>query len=167
MVIVAVACLPDRDQFIVGQHAIARRGLGRTVRAVNRVGTIAKQSLRDGPGEKRSTKPASFKPWRNAVTRCAASARDVSRRNPITGIDGCALLQRSWNEGQSPFLCVYDRPRRCLRLLRGHRPVALCFRLRPPGGFEYEPVDQAIGDGEGRTRIRAQRRAAVEAQPAS
>ena len=35
-----------------------------------------------------STKPASFRPWRNAVMS-AASASDALRRNPTTGIAGC------------------------------------------------------------------------------
>src|SRR5262245_58906552 len=36
-----------------------------------------------------STKPASFKPCRNAVTRFVASAADVTRKKPTTGMDVC------------------------------------------------------------------------------
>ena len=39
-----------------------------------------------------STKPVSFKPSRNAVTRFSNGARVVLRTNPTTGIaSGCAL----------------------------------------------------------------------------
>src|SRR5437899_1725437 len=49
-----------------------------------------------------STKPASFKPWRNAVTRCVASASDVLRRNPITGIAGCCARAASGHDTVAP-----------------------------------------------------------------
>src|SRR5262245_10418501 len=42
-----------------------------------------------------STKPASFKPWRNAVTRSCGTSVSVSlRRNPTTGIAGCCARAR-------------------------------------------------------------------------
>src|SRR5262249_7181334 len=36
-----------------------------------------------------STKPVSFKPWRNAATLGATGSGDPRCRNPITGIAGC------------------------------------------------------------------------------
>src|SRR5262249_34339912 len=36
-----------------------------------------------------STKPDSFKPWRNARKRSALPSGDAECRNPITGIAGC------------------------------------------------------------------------------
>src|SRR5262249_44741383 len=36
-----------------------------------------------------STKPASFRPWRNAVTRSGTSVNVPLRRDPTTGIAGC------------------------------------------------------------------------------
>ena len=37
----------------------------------------------------------SFKPWRNAATRCAQRSGDALWRNPITGIAGCCARAAS------------------------------------------------------------------------
>src|SRR5262245_22402693 len=68
-----------------------------------------------------STKPASFKPSRNAATRCAEAVSDVLRRKPITGIEAC-----------------------CARAERGHATTALPSAMN--SRRLIEPPRQGRGD---------------------
>ncbi len=58
------------------------------------------------------TKPASFRPWRNAVTRCVALASDVLRRNPTTGIAGCCRCAASGHATAEPAVSLMKSRRR-------------------------------------------------------
>ena len=50
-----------------------------------------------------STKPVSFRPWRNAATRCGDVSRAIAlRRNPTTGIAGCCARAASGHAAAAP-----------------------------------------------------------------
>jgi hypothetical protein len=55
-----------------------------------------------------------FRPWRNAVTRCVASASDALRRNPITGIAGfCARAASGHAAAVPPSSAMNSRRLMC------------------------------------------------------
>src|SRR5262245_49848603 len=49
-----------------------------------------------------SMKPASLRPWPNAAVRCVASASEVLRTNPITGIADCCARAASGQAAAPP-----------------------------------------------------------------
>ena len=56
-------------------------------------------------------KPASFRPWRNAVIRFWTGVSDVLRRNPITGIVGCCARAANGQAAAVPPISVMNSRR--------------------------------------------------------
>src|SRR5262249_33149002 len=56
-------------------------------------------------------KPASFRAWRNATTKCVASASEVLRRKPITGIAGCCARAARGHAAAAPPRSVMNARR--------------------------------------------------------
>ena len=81
-----------------------------------------------------STKPASLKPWRNAVTNEVESASDVLRRNPITGIAPCCARAASGQAAAAPVKKVTNSRRLMASLTPrntiGYEKEYHTFRLR-------------------------------------
>src|SRR5262249_49545836 len=58
-----------------------------------------------------STKPASFKPWRNAATWSDDAAEALASRYPTTGIAGCCALAASGHAAAPPKRAMNSRRR--------------------------------------------------------
>jgi len=70
-----------------------------------------------------STKPASFRPWRNTRRRPAVMSGDLGSRNPITGIGGCCARAAS---GQAAALPMSEmNARRFIRSPRRRAPALM------------------------------------------
>src|SRR5262249_8682189 len=70
-----------------------------------------------------STKPASFRPLRKPVTRWAASAFEVLRRNPITGIAVCCARAASGHAVAEPINPLMKSRRRIAFLKAATTPT--------------------------------------------
>src|SRR5215470_4499555 len=58
-----------------------------------------------------STKPASFRPWRNARSRSEIASGDLGSRYPITGIAACCALAASGHAATAPPSSVMNSRR--------------------------------------------------------
>src|SRR5262249_484225 len=101
-----------------------------------------------------STKPASFSPSRNAVTRSlGTSVSDPLRRNPTTGIAGCWARAASGHAAAAPpsaasnsrrlMVTVMRPPVRGCVMQRYNATSALSYNGAAPGG--QGRLDRAIG----------------------
>src|SRR5262245_26762719 len=56
-----------------------------------------------------STKPLSFRAWRNAATRCASDVSDRPLRKPTTGTAGCCARATSGHAAAPPMSVMNSR----------------------------------------------------------